>query len=773
MFPQPTKPVGESKLIDYYQQVDAHIPWVSAACSLDKQEQIDTTCNPNVDFGYDNNSQRSNSNGGRGGGNNYNRGGGRNNNRRSQNGQNGRFQQNWGGFGSRFDFTKEVKRAEVAEKIPKDQRCVQTNGTFSQEKYDAVVDFHVENKTQGPKPNTIVDLDHTDLGRTTKMTTQVTQKSQHGTPFPPNKQPSVCSGHILTSKKNKNTFNGMIGTTTLPIASFSLHSAEDVARGVVTDSIETATLLRQFHKGTNFRFENISIPDFRQTQFYLEAMQHKHGGKDGDSDFWRAFHQRECIGSVLPVLGEDGCEITKEQQVLVGEITIDYNYTCDKYIRKRNKYYKNNFKSFLFFLDAHKKLQDGAKSRKKKKTRSSKRGSPSSDSDSEVSNSSNPDSDEDDEEDVCLVKVSKDEVAINIRGLPYNMYEPDEEIEGYIKKILKHYKNRKTSGKKSYAKYTNLLLQKATMLHYRKEWKKKQLPKATKAKKAKKVKKTPAKAKIVTVDSESSDDNDSSALDDDLEEEHESKVAERKKRNDEEKKKAAAVAKAASAKKRAKASKERAEAKAAAATAAASTKPRRSPRHKKSAKNKRQRLDEDDEMEDDHLNGLYPEGDEDILDTFVNLKGKALYLATIKEWVRTLDSAQYKMESVQGHNMALLDMARSLDIDKPENLYKNELCHHIAHARMVQIMQGAINLAHYDCSYPHALLQSGYSNAKARQRKVRGVKTAPSEQPKKTQSKTGNGSRSVDSKKNKILKFTLQGDADAPSNIHDSSENEE
>jgi hypothetical protein len=131
------------------------------------------------------------------------------------------------------------------------------------------------------------------------------------------------------------------------------------------------------------------------------------------------------------------------------------------------------------------------------------------------------------------------------------------------------------------------------------------------------------------------------------------------------------------------------------------------------------------------------------------------------------------MESVQGHNMALLDMAKSLDIDKPESLYKNELCHHIAHARMVQIMQGAINLAHYDCSYPHALLQSGYSNAKARQRKVRGVKTAPSEQPKKTQSKTRNGSRSVDAKKSKILKFTLQGDEDAPSNIHDSSENEE
>lgn len=273
------------------------------------------------------------------------------------------------------------------------------------------------------------------------------------------------------------------------------------------------------------------------------------------------------------------------------------------------------------------------------------------------------------------------------------------------------------------------------------------------------------------MDTESSDDSGSSALDDDLEEEHKNKVAERKKRSDEAKKKAASAAKAASAKTREKAAKQRADAKTAAAAAAASSKPRRSPRHKKSAKNKRQRLDEDDGMEDDHLNGLYGEGG--ILGTFVNLKGKALYLATIKGWVRTLDSAQYKMETVQGHHMALLDMARSLDIDKPENLYKNELCHHIAHARMVQIAQEAISLAHYGCSYPHALLQSGYSNAEARQRKVRGVETAPSGKLKKMQPKTDNGSHSVDSKKSKILKFTLQGDEDAPSNIHGSSEDGE
>ena len=128
MFPQPTKPAGELKLIDYYQQVDAHVPWVSAACSLDKQEQIDTTCNPNVDFGYDNNNQRSNSNGGRGGGNNFNRGGGRNS-RRNQNGH--QQQQNWGGYRSRFDFTKDPKRPEVAGNIPRDLRCVQANGAFS------------------------------------------------------------------------------------------------------------------------------------------------------------------------------------------------------------------------------------------------------------------------------------------------------------------------------------------------------------------------------------------------------------------------------------------------------------------------------------------------------------------------------------------------------------------------------------------------------------------------------------------------------------------
>ena len=775
MFPQPTKPAGELKLIDYYQQVDAHVPWVSAACSLDKQEQIDTTCNPNVDFGYDNNNQRSNSNGGRGGGNNFNRGGGRNS-RRNQNGH--QQQQNWGGYRSRFDFTKDPKRSEVAENIPKDQRCVQTNGIFSQEKYDAIVDYNVENKTQGLRPNKKVDLDHTDLGIATKMTTQVTQTKQkqiqHGTPFP-NIHPSVCTGHILTSKKNKNPMNGMIGTTTIPIASFSFHSAEDIARGVVTDSIETATLLRTFHKGTDFRYEDISIQDFRQTLFYQQAMQKKHGGKDGDSQFWKTYNERACIGSVLPVLGEDGCEITKEQQQLLGEIIIDYNYTCEKHIRKRKKYYKNNFKSFQFFLDAHKKLLGAKSSKRSKKNKSSKSGgNPSESENSEISDSSenSDEEDEEEEDDPVEIEISKHEVNIQIQGNSYDMYEPNKAIDGYTKKVLKHYKLRKSTGKTRFEKYGQLLLKLATKLHKESKWKLK--PK----KKAKKVKKQPLSTKkvqkVVTIASDSSDGHNSS-LDEDLEEEH---LAELKKRDDDKKKAASATLRAA-AKQRADAAK----AKAAAATkakaaAAGKSKPRRSPRHKTSAKNKRQRLNSDDELEDNHLKNLYPDDDDeedDILGTFVDLKGKAVYMATIKEWVLQLDSNKYKMETTQGKNIALVDMAKSLDIDQPEKLYKNELCHHIAHARMVQITAQVIDLVNYDCSYPHELLQSGYSNAKARQRKARpgAAQTVPSEKTKKTKSRTQNGSQSVDSKKRKIPSFTLDGDEDAPSNIHDSSDGEE
>ena len=133
------------------------------------------------------------------------------------------------------------------------------------------------------------------------------------------------------------------------------------------------------------------------------------------------------------------------------------------------------------------------------------------------------------------------------------------------------------------------------------------------------------------------------------------------------------------------------------------------------------------------------------------------------------------METTQGNNIALVDMAKSLDIDQPEKLYKNELCHHIAHARMVQITAQVIDLVNYDCSYPHELLQSGYSNAKARQRKARpgAAQTVPSEKTKKTKSRTQNGSQSVDSKKRKTPRFTLDGDENAPSNIHDSSDGEE